>query len=172
MSDEKSAEIDPRFDPAFQRGFDQSIPIEEYVPEPSARRTIVATPEQPPVEPKPAAVIVPAAPRVDASERSIVDTEDADIVESSADVSTDLDSSPSRNPFLLFLGIIAIALVAVGIWLFVRSGDAFNSRDVPSQGAFMSLTSTITVAPFIALLGAATAIGVLFVFASRWRRRR
>jgi hypothetical protein len=171
MSDEKSAEIDPRFDPAFQRGFDQSIPIEEYVPEPSARMTIVAPPEQPPVAPKPAAVIVPAAPQVNPSERSGLDTEDAAVAVGEPDASADLDSSPSRNPFLLFLGIIAIALVAVGIWLFVRSGDAFNSRDVPSQGAFMSLTSTITVAPFIALLGAATAIGVLFVFASRWKRR-
>jgi hypothetical protein len=172
MSDEKSADIDPRFDPAFQRGFDQSIPIEEYVPEPSARKTIVAEPEQAPVAPRPAAVIIPAAPQLDATERSLVDTEDPPNAVSEPDTSADLDSSPSRNPFLLFLGIIAIALVAVGIWLFVRSGDAFNSRDVPSQGAFMSLTSTITVAPFIALLGAATAIGVLFVFASRWRRRR
>jgi hypothetical protein len=35
----------------------------------------------------------------------------------------------------------------------------------------MSLTATINMAPFIALLGAATAIGVLFVFAARWKRR-
>jgi hypothetical protein len=36
----------------------------------------------------------------------------------------------------------------------------------------MSLDATIHTAPFIALLGAATAIGVLFVFAARWRKRR
>jgi hypothetical protein len=171
MSDEKSAEIDPRFDPAFQRGFDQSIPIEGYEPEPAARKSAVEVPRLPPIAPKPAAVIVPAAPQVESSEHSTVDSEDADLAVTGPEASADLESSPSRNPFLLFLGIIAIALVAVGIWLFVRSGDAFNSRDVPSQGAFMSLTSTITVAPFIALLGAATAIGVLFVFASRWRHR-
>jgi uncharacterized membrane protein YidH (DUF202 family) len=84
----------------------------------------------------------------------------------------ELESNPARNPFLLFLCIIAIALVAAGVWLFVRSGDAFNSREVRSQGDYMSLDATIHMAPFIALLGAATAIGVLFVFASKWRRRR
>jgi hypothetical protein len=54
----------------------------------------------------------------------------------------------------------------------VRSGDAFNSKEVRSQGDYMSLTATIEMAPFIALLGGATAIGVLFVFAAKWRRRR
>jgi hypothetical protein len=36
----------------------------------------------------------------------------------------------------------------------------------------MSLDATIHMAPFISLLGAATAIGVVFVFAVKWRRRK
>jgi hypothetical protein len=43
---------------------------------------------------------------------------------------------------------------------------------VRSQGDYMSLDASIHSAPFIALLGGATAIGVLFFFASKWRRRR
>lgn len=174
MSDEKDVEIDPRFDPAFQRGFDQSIPIEEYVPAPLPRRPATAPPAAEPIvapapvaPAKPVPTLATAAP--DAEAAAPAELPDAGL-EPGADPT--LDSSPSRNPFLLFLGIISIALVAAGIWLFVRSGDAFNSKEVRSQGDYMSLTATIDMAPFIALLGGATAIGVLFVFAARWRRRR
>ena len=173
MSDDKSVDIDPRFDPAFQRGFDQSIPIDEFVPEPQPRRTVAPAPTVVPVA-EPKKVVVAPSPIAEIPESGaavVQDDEDSETaVETVAE--PDADSSPSRNPFLLFLVIIAIALVAAGIWLFVRSGDAFNSREVRSQGDYMSLDATIHMAPFIALLGAATAIGVLFVFASKWRKRR
>jgi hypothetical protein len=171
MSDDKDVEIDPRFDPAFQRGFDQTIPIEEYVPDPLPRKTVASSPP-PVVAAPPLAPAPPAAPKATpaAMVPDYIDVESDDDAEPVAE--PEADSSPSRNPFLLFLGIIAIALVAAGIWLFVRSGDAFNSRDVRSQGDYMSLDATIHMAPFIALLGGATAIGVLFVFASKWRKRR
>jgi hypothetical protein len=167
VSDEKNTEVDPRFDPAFQRGFDPSIPIEEYVPAPVPRKSappvappapVVLAPTPVVAQPSPAAV-APAAP--DAEDAPAQDTDSPE----------EADASPSRNPFLLFLGIIAIALVVAGIWLFVQSGDAFNSKEVRSQGDYMSLDSTIHAAPFIALLGGATAIAILFVFAARWRRR-
>ena len=174
MSDDKDVEIDPRFDPAFQRGFDPSIPIEEYVPEPLPRRALI----RPPVpEPTPAAAPVPSdrpAPPPVTTAAEVDPPTSAALQDAEPEAASDLalESSPSRNPFLLFLGIIAIALVAAGIWLFVRSGDAFNSKEVRSQGDYMSLTATIEMAPFIALLGGATAIGVLFFFAAKWRRRR
>jgi hypothetical protein len=168
---EKNVEIDPRFDPAFQRGFDQSIPIEEFVPPPAPKKTTVAPSVPVPVA-APAAAVVPARPPAEALPPFGENDETLGSATTKPDAPADLDSSPSRNPYLLFLGIIAIALVAAGVWLFVQSGDAFNSRDVRSQGDYMSLDSTIHMAPFIALLGAATAIGVLFVFASKWRRRR
>jgi hypothetical protein len=173
MSD-KNVEIDPRFDPAFQRGFDQSIPIEEYVPAPLPRTPAAPTRFAPPTAEPNRVTEVPPVRKVDRPEPELIvvdGDESSEAAEETVDES-DLESSPSRNPFLLFLLIIAIALVAAGIWLFVRSGDAFNSREVPSQGDFMSLTATLDAAPFIALLGAATAIGVLFVFASKWRKRR
>jgi hypothetical protein len=82
------------------------------------------------------------------------------------------ESSQARNPYLVILVVVAIVLVAVGVWLFVQSGNEFNSREVRSQGDYMSLDATIHMAPFIAMLGGATAIGVLFMFASKWRKRR
>ena len=164
MSDDKDVEIDPRFDPAFQRGFDQTIPIEESLPETASRRV----PAPPPAPIAVAAPIAAASPR---PQPAVVDADSDDEPAEDPVVDPELDSSPARNPFLLLLGVIAIALVAAGIWLFVRSGDAFNSRDVRSQGDYMSLDATIHSAPFIALLGAATAIGVVFVFAAKWKKR-
>jgi hypothetical protein len=172
MSDDKNSGVDPRFDPAFQRGFDPAIPITEYVPPPIPRKSTASPPSPVPISvtaPVPAATPSPPAaqtPTAEASDESETSTADEPRAEGAPDVSA------SRNPFLLFLGIIAVALVATGIWLFVRSGDAFNSTVVRSQGDFMSLTATIDIAPFIALLGAATAIGVLFVFAAKYRGRR
>jgi hypothetical protein len=182
MSDEKNVEVDPRFDPAFQRGFDPTVPIEEYIPPRQPRQpveTVVASSEAQPValpgpvaQPQSTSRAQAAPPR--ASEMIVVDSDVPKASEQETDATSDagLETSPSRNPYLLFLGIIAVALVAAGIWLFVRSGEAFNSAQVRSQGDYMSLDATIHSAPFIALLGGATAIGVLFVFAAKYRRRR
>jgi hypothetical protein len=188
MAKDSKSDIDPRFDPAFQRGFDPSIPIEKYVPPRQPRRTApppvelaVAAPPAPAAPPAATAAPAPAVsapastePKPAAQPAAIVgEVETADTepdVEAPADDAP--ESSSLRNPFLLFLGIIAVALIAVGVWLFVRSGESFNTTQVRSQGDYMTLTATINMAPFIALLGAATAIGVLFVFAARWKRRR
>jgi hypothetical protein len=189
MSDDKNSGVDPRFDAAFQRGFDQSVPIEEYVPPPQPRKSAVAesaapasasssfAPAPEKVAPRPGPAASPRTPRaapISSAEPDLVvvaGAEDVDERPAEADADADSDSNPSRNPFLLFLGIIAVALVAAGIWLFVRSGEAFNSAEVRSQGDYMSLDATIHMAPFIALLGGATAIGILFVFAAKYRRR-
>jgi hypothetical protein len=169
MSDEKNAEIDPRFDPAFQRGFDQTIPIEEYRPDPLPKKAEPAA-APPPVAPSRVAPVTPPAARPEPAIAEVAEP-DSDSAAAGDAADSEPDASPSRNPFLLFLAIISIALVAAGIWLFVRSGDAFNSKEVQSQGDYMSLDATIHMAPFIALLGAATAIGIVFVFASKWGKR-
>jgi hypothetical protein len=155
MNDETRSDIDPRFDPAFQRGFDPATPVREREPAPLPR---VATPAVPVAPPDP---VVPAA-----YEPSPATLDAEELPDSS------LESHPGRNPYLLVLGVVAVILVAVGVWLFVQSGAQFNSREVRSQGDYMSLDATIHMAPFISLLGAATAIGVVFVFAVKWRRRK
>jgi hypothetical protein len=169
MSDDRNAEVDPRFDPAFQRGFDPTIPIQEYVPEPSPRRVVIPPAAAQPVVSR--ADPVPAAP--DPAPAGLLSEWDGARADASgADPEPSAESTPSRNPFLLLLGLIAVALVVAGVWLFIQSGEAFNSTLVRSQGDYMSLDASIHAAPFIALLGGATAIGVVFVFASKWRARR
>jgi uncharacterized membrane protein YidH (DUF202 family) len=198
MSDDAKANIDPRFDPAFQRGFDPATPVRERIPEPARRRdtpdvtqpaatqlapsqsapsplapsqlapTRPGSPTRPPgTAPGPSAPIVVSADGDD--DLPVVMTgQDAE----EPDRATAAESSQTRNPFLIVLAIVAVILVAVGIWLFVQAGNEFNSRQVRSQGDYMSLDATIHMAPFIAMLGAATAIGVLFQFAARWQKRK
>lgn len=191
MAKDSKSDIDPRFDPAFQRGFDPSIPIESSAPPRQPRRSaqapvqlVTAAPPAPAAAPSAPAAPVPApaavVPAAAAEPKPVAPAEtvaaDAEAEDETSTVDAAVEDAPEatsvRNPFLLFLAIIAVALIAVGVWLFVRSGEAFNTTQVRSQGDYMTLTATIDMAPFIALLGAATAIGVLFVFASRWRRRR
>ena len=76
-----------------------------------------------------------------------------------------------RNPFLVALSILAVVFVAVGAWLFNRSYEAYNDAgNFASQGDFVAVEAAINVAPLFVLFGAAIAVGVLFIFAIRWRR--
>jgi hypothetical protein len=175
MSDDTTPQFDPRFSAAFQRGFDPEAVVEESVPEPIVRPRIT----------EPVARVVPVVPPVSAVAPATVDVaavptqevgQQAEFGATSwlDNAETDPDTQPStaRNPFLLALGLVAVFLIAGGIGLFVASGGAFNGRDVRSQGDYMSLDALIHAAPFVALLGIATALGVLFVFAAGWRKRR
>jgi uncharacterized membrane protein YidH (DUF202 family) len=182
MSDPTKSDFDPRFDPAFQRGFDPATPIREEVPAQRPRAdapveqvtaaSTVAPPAAPPrvaappVRPSTVIPEVAVSPDGDPDAPLVTTVQDADEPEPLA------ESSQARNPFLVVLAIIAIVLVGVGIWLFIQSGDAFNSREVRSQGDYMTIYATILMAPYISLLGVATAIGVLFLFAAKWRGRK
>jgi hypothetical protein len=200
MSDDTPPPIDPRFSPAFQRGFDPASAAEQnpasqgaasstadgrgVLSPPSvlggtpAHRAPAAPPQalavQPPAFAPGAGINGPAAPAAASANPafpSAVETVDPAAVTVISDEFEGVEAA-RRNPFLVVLAIVAVVLVALGIWLFMRSGAAFNSTEIKSQGDYMTLTATIETAPFIALLGVATAIGVLFVFASRWRKRR
>ena len=182
MSDDTKPEFDPRFSPAFQRGFDPEAPGEKTAPAAGQRPSYaeeVAQYGRQAVVPGGAPAAVPPAPaRVASTPPSVGAVGQPPTALTIAPLEQEVEPEPlpevpaGRNPFLLTLGIVAVVLVGAGIWLFARSGAAFNSREVRSQGDYMSLDATIHTAPFIALLGAATAIGVLFVYAARWRKRR
>jgi hypothetical protein len=188
MSDQTQSDLDPRFDPAFQRGFDPataapvSAPQTERVSAPPApgAAPFAAAPSAPaPVAPAAAPTTPAHRVTTDAvvEDYALVGDHDVDATPphgrtaTSGSVGLAPDAATGRNPFLIVLGIVAVILVAVGIWLFMQAGVAFNSRAIRSQGDYTSLQATLTVAPFISLLGVATAIGVVFVFAARWRRR-
>ena len=197
MTEKTPPPLDPRFSPAFQRGFDPEDPdaTNSVAAPPSAlqsrpaqaySRQVEQSPYAPPTTAgsyslpevsslagAPAAPLGPpsvtpgsaeSAQAAQAAQSAVVMTPGSSIAEPTASV---------RNPYLIALGVIAVLLVAVGGWLFTRSSAAFDDPgNIASQGQYMSLQAAITVAPIFMLLGAATAIGVLFVFALRWRGKQ
>jgi hypothetical protein len=72
------------------------------------------------------------------------------------------------NPFLLALLIVAVALIVTGFYIFQTVRELFLSTEVD----YVTAQAVVYAAPLIVVLGVATAIGVLFVYAVRWKRSR
>jgi hypothetical protein len=135
------ARFDPRFDPAFQPGYEGPL-----------------TPARP-ARSRPAASVPEALPIVDAPAPVFADEPD--------------DERPQRrlNPFLLALGAVAVLLLGGGLYLVSRLRDLFADTQSTSDFDYVTLQVLMYAAPLLLVLGLATGIGVLFVFASRWERR-
>ncbi|MCU1405543.1 MAG: hypothetical protein JWQ43_1846 [Glaciihabitans sp.] len=93
------------------------------------------------------------------------------------DVQREEDDSTTRgllrNPFLIGLAVLAAVFVAIGVWLFNSAYEASSdATSFSSTGDYQALGSVMNAAPFVVLFGAAIAVSVLFVFATRWRSRR
>jgi len=155
MSDEAS-KFDPRFDPAFQRGFDgktQATPREKLQPT-SVFAPVAAPPARPVAAAQPEAV--QAVNRVVVEPTEIVDDE---------------GEARRVNPFLIALLAAAVLLIGGGIYLVSRLGEMFANPSASSQYDYITLQALTIAAPMLIVLGVATAIGVLFIYAVRWGRR-
>jgi hypothetical protein len=104
----------------------------------------------------------PARPRAD-PERIVVTAEPEPV--------RDTDSR-RLNPFLIALGAVAVALVVAGLWMATVVSSGFNDQGPTSQVDWAVLQVLMIGSPVCALLGVATGIGILFVFAVRWRGAR
>ena len=154
MSDD--ARFDPRFDPAFQPGY--TGPITSARP---ATRATIGDPPRPLAAAAPAAVLgtgpAPAAAPVGTAAASVVPD----------DAAYDEPLPRRANPFLIVLGAIALVLVGGGLYLVSRLRDLFADTQSGSQFDYVTLQVLMYAAPMIIVLGLATAIGVLFVLATR-----
>lgn len=150
MSDD--GEFDPRFNPAFQRGYDGPIP------DASAPARETPTPAARAVASEPAPL-----PRLEPQPEQDRDYDDR-FIESEV-------AGPRRvNPFLLVLGAVSALLVGGGLLLVLRLRDLFEDTQSSSSFDFVTLQVLTAAAPLVICLGLATGIGVLFVFAVRWNR--
>ena len=147
MSD--NGEFDPRFNPAFQRGYDGPLP------------DVAAPAREIPSSPARAAAAEPTPlPRVEPQQEGI----DDHFIESEV-------IGPRRmNPFLIVLGIVSALLVGGGLYLVSQLRSMFEDTQSSSNFDFVTLQVLTAAAPLVICLGLATAIGVLFVFAVRWNR--
>ena len=158
MAARSDDEFDPRFDPAFQRGFEGVAATGSRAPE---RRSAVST--APPAVGAPPAVAQP--PVAGGVAGPLADSEQTDVAA--------LDEQPPRpNPFLIALGVIAVVLVVAGVWGIQAARQPFLGTDVATNIDYVGLQILQLIAPVSVALGAATAIGILFVFAVGWQKRR
>jgi hypothetical protein len=152
MATNEPSDFDPRFDPAFQRGFsgaDAPSRLISRVPAPAVAAPQVGLPPAAPV---------PAAVPVD------------DRLSSDADVAADVDEPARFNPFIAVLGAVSLLLVAGGIWGVQTAREPFLQTDAAAQADYVGLQMLMTASPLAIALGVATAIGILFYFAVTWRR--
>ncbi len=167
--------LDPRFNPAFQRGFSGHAGDEAEIADAPPPAPTPSPPTMPVRNLAPAA----APPRLSppaalSSPASAVEDAEEDIISFDAhDDGRELEYPGGINPFLVVLGILAVVLVGAGVWVFLQAGAAFDDfANIRSQGDYMALQSLMTGAPMLVILGLATGLGVLFALAARWRRRR
>jgi hypothetical protein len=139
MSNDRST-FDPRFDPAFQRGFDGEVEsiLTERVSEPAIIEPVLSSPAV--TEPQLIEISEP-----DARVRRI-------------------------NPFLIALGAVSVVLITGGLYLVSRLREFFDSSQTTSDFDFVTLQVLLYAAPLIVVLGLATAIGLVFIAAVRWGR--
>ena len=143
MSD---ARFDPRFDPAFQPGYEGPI-----------------APAAPVSRQKPAAAVPEALPDVvPAPVTSAREPEDED----------EDEPAPRRaNPFIIALGAVSVVLLGGGLYLVSRLRDLFTDTQATSALDYTTIQVLMYTAPLVLVLGLATGVGLLFVFAVRWDRR-
>lgn len=158
MTAKSDDEFDPRFDPAFQRGFNgdrvrsvQPRPFVEQAP------SLPASPAAPPIGMPPAAS--PADDAVVLSPSQIADAAD--------------EAEPQRrlNPFLVCLAVVSVALVAAGVWIIQITRAPFEDGSGGANADYVLLQLLGGLAPAAIALGIATAIGIVFVYAVDWQKR-
>jgi len=178
MAGDDNSEFDPRFDPAFQRGFEGEVT--RRAPQPTAY-----LPSNP-VRQAPAAATVPGYATVQpgvvaqggvtdalspAAPGRALDDEPATVTAVVPETEAEY-AAPGRNPFLIGLTVISVVLVLGGLaglqWLRGR----FLAPDIATELDFVTVQAATTGLVIVIGLGLATAIGVLFVHAARWGKRR
>ncbi|MCU1543473.1 MAG: hypothetical protein JWM50_1338 [Microbacteriaceae bacterium] len=180
MTTKDSDEFDPRFDPAFQRGFEATEsrfrsraadpraterPVAEQAPPPSSGRRAT-----PPVESQQDgyALAQPVGPSAASRETAPTTGDGAAPTDGAVD-----DAAPTRpNPFLIALIVVSVALVAGGVWGVQAAREPFLNTDAAVNVDYSGLQMLMTFAPMAIALGIATAVGILFVYAIRWRGAR
>lgn len=167
MSDDRR--FDPRFDPAFQPGYTGPIATPG-----TSRKPVIADPPQPFVGPpfagqplagQPLAGQPFAGPKT----RPVIAEDPFD----PHGAELDDEARPRRvNPFLIVLAAVAVVLVGGGLYLVSRLRDLFESTQSISNGYDYITVQVLTfTAPLLIVLGLATAVALLVIFALRWDRR-
>jgi hypothetical protein len=167
MTDDRR--VDPRYDPAFQRGFDGTVTSR-------LRSRPVSAPPSDLVTPAP----FRAAPKRDelreASEPASTDPVEAGFRPAEPGDASDAASGAqrrlSRNPFLIALVLLGSGLTLGGLGWANYARMLVSGRGVAATDLdYWFLQATVSGAPLTIIVGISILAGVLFVAASAWNRR-
>lgn len=173
MSDDDGAAIDPRYDRAFQRGFDG-----EVATGPRGQSTLRRTAA---VNPAPAR---PAAQRVDAFALAPVDEQAAPPVapppegsfSPSADVIPVALATPrelARNPFVIALAALgAVLIIAGAVWAYEGFATIIKNGGTRNEVEFWAAQTMSFGAPLAIVVGLGIAAVLLVMFGRSWQRSR
>ncbi len=166
--------VDPRFDPAFQRGY-QPAP---QAPAPAAGPWRLTPSDDAldlgvdPAYGPAAAEVAPAATAVASRPATgLIAQADPKINAERIDEEPEEGASRRPNPFLIALAAVSVLLIGGGFSMFARIAELY-SNEATSPFDWATAQSLTVAAPMLIALGVATAIGVLFVFAVRWKSPR
>jgi hypothetical protein len=161
---------DPRFDPAFQRGFEGETALPP--------RQVAAAASRHDARPAPERMIAPipdelrARPRGEQPARLPEDQYRPAPQHAVLEPPAELPATPPlrSNPFLIAVLVIAVALIGAGVLIGSRIDPWYD--DVSADGPGFGLLAMLQFgAPLAIILGLATVIAVLVILALRWRGR-
>ena len=180
----RSGAFDPRYDPAFQRGYRptpgertrtrvRSLPLETGSAQPSRarRERIVDDDLDEPVPAEAAALTIAPLPAPEAFDEPRVSA--AVTIVPASGVLDRVELSPRRNPLMLALWIVGAGFVVLGIVLYCISVSVSYSGPTPSSdvGSLVFAQLGWMLAGPLITVGLVTLVGLLFLTALAARRR-
>lgn len=173
--------IDPRYDPAFQRGYDGAAARQaDADPRRSAPHVTSALQRpaaSPPSHARAAEPAHPAAASAYADDAAAdADTlgrlDETDAAPAVVQVVAPAPRPPWTNPFVTLIAVIGVAVLGTGVWLLqstirlMEQEDAFTSQ---TDYWFMQWATIAT--PVVLALGVSVLVTVLVICAVYWGRR-
>lgn len=182
-------EIDPRYDPAFQRGYDGTVATGSRS-EAATRRTTPhvtsALQRSASSRSAPPAGVQPATGQSGpvSADRPARDAEGAAPAQADTDaaaaasaptvvhVAAPTSRAPWTNPFAIIVTLVGIGVLGTGVWLLQETFQLTQSEDgFQTQTDYWFLQWGMIAAPIFVSLGIAILVAVLVMCAVYWGRR-
>ncbi|WP_166868661.1 hypothetical protein [Salinibacterium sp. ZJ70] len=158
--------LDPRYDPAFQRGFDPGAGAD------AQRPTVAFGPPLVPRVSSSASGRGPSAPAPAApSQATAASGAPAASEAVAATAVIAVGRAPWRNPFIVALAVIGVASIALGVFVLqyaMREGE--GGQLLFTQGGYVLMQSLVFAAPLAICTGVLILSAVLVMFAVHWGR--
>lgn len=162
--------IDPRYDPAFQRGFEGEVRSGQRA-KTAVRRTAIVAPA--PFREAPDAVDEDEVPanQVEARVTRSAPIEDDDARDFQAPPVTGMVRRLMRNPFLIALLVLGTVMIVIGLGWLNQVGVVTGSAGASTEADYWFLEASVFGAPLTIAIGVGIWVGLLFTFARAWNNR-